>query len=177
DRTAIFQQDGAELPQQRHRDRLGTHHPFHRTLQECQQPGGGALSKMTIDRLFVHAHSQAARKAGQRTGTSLRLLPPAQNQQPGQLRKAHRALAQSCLFGQFDGIVFKQGGQGSTHAWYTRHCSAPVRRKRDDCFTSIFSQMLFFVCWLTNSTILNLTLMGPVLSRLSSARIAKEGSF
>jgi hypothetical protein len=64
------------------------------------------------------------------------------------------------IYHQFDGIVFKQGGQGSTHSWYTRHCSAPVSKKRDDWFNSIFSQMLFFVCWLTNSTILNLTLMG-----------------
>ncbi len=161
DGTAIFQEHRSERLQQRQRNGLGAHHLRHDPLQEGQQPSGRALGQVAVDGLLVYLHIQAPRKAGQSTGTGVRLLPPAQDQQIGQLAEAHRALAQACLPGQRDGILFKDGAQGSTHACSTHHHSTPVSEKRDYNLPFIFSQKSFFVCWVNSSPSLNLTPMGP----------------
>src|SRR5260370_2709423 len=93
-------------------------------------------------------------------GTAWCLLPPAEDQQIGQLGEAHRALAQACLPRQLDGILVKHGAQGSTHACSTHHRSAPVSEKRDYNLPFIFSQQSFFVCWVNPSSALSWTPMG-----------------
>src|SRR5260370_35814904 len=97
-------------------------------------------------------------------GTAWCLLPPAQDQQIGQLGEAHRALAQAWLPRQLDGILVKHGAQGSTHACSTHHRSAPVHQKRDYNLPFIFSQQSFFACWVNSSPSLNMTPMGGTRS-------------
>src|SRR5438270_6578159 len=110
--------------------------------------------------LFLDAHSQAAGKAREGTGTGLGLLPAAQHQDQGQLDKRQLALTQSRCVGQFDAIVFKELFHHATHSCYTRHQLTPSRSCRRFLPTAIFSQESFVVTWLLTSTILTLTPMG-----------------
>src|SRR5205807_3484008 len=160
DAAAIFDEHRAKLLQERQADGVGTHHIFDGAPQERQQPVGGAFGKMAVQPLFLDAHSQAAGKAREGTGTGLGLLPPAQHQDQGHLHKRQLALTQSRCVGQFDAIVFKELFHHATHSCYTRHQLTPSRSCRRFLTTAIFSQESFVVTWLLTSTILHLTPMG-----------------
>src|SRR5205823_195778 len=110
-----------------------------------------ALREMAVEVLFLHPDSQTPGKAGKRTLPSLRLLPPAQDQDQGQLRKGHAALAHPLLPSQHHRILFKQGSQHLAHSCYTRHKVTPVRRKRGPVVSFIFSQKRLGVTLVSNS--------------------------
>src|SRR5579884_1945218 len=103
-------------------------------------------------------------------------MPPAQDEDIGQLGQRDAALPQSGSPCQQHGLLFKQRSQDLTKLWYTRHRSAPVRPESTDIPGSGFSQSPFFVK-LILSALPNLTPMGQPLCCPSALLPSPHGYF